>query len=171
MTGTLPPVWLLDVDGVINGHPHHAGWGDPPKRVSPGPVYYEPRLIDRIRAIHAAGMAEVRWCTTWCDFRIPLAKLEQALDVEFERAFTVRPMSKTWAELKTEAAVAVLEGGRRLVWTDDDEADVASGFYPVLGEAVADGRALLIAPDSNRGLQPEHLELIEEFASDVEVVA
>jgi len=168
---TDPPIWLLDVDGVINGHPQHAGWGDPPKRASPGPVYYEPRLIDRIRDIHARGIAEVRWCTTWCDYHLPLGRLEKVLGVSFERAFTDRPMSKTWAELKAEAAVAVLDGGRRLVWTDDDEADVAPRFYPVLDEAVRDGRALLIAPDSNRGLQPIHLILIEAFAADLEAAA
>lgn len=160
------PVWLLDVDGVINAN--KPGWGAAPRRISCAgfTIRWAPALLDRIRQIHRSGLAEIRWSTTWCGFPDQLAELSRALRVDLPQAFTDRPMSKTWAEVKAEAAVAVLAEGRRLVWTDDDEATVAPDFYPELVPAVAGGRALLIAPRSNRGLQPADMDAIEAFATD-----
>ena len=162
-----PPVWLLDVDGVLNAN--RPGWGAAPRRVfcAGYKIRWAPALIDRIRDIHRAGLAEIRWSTTWNQNLFELTNLTRHLRMpDLERAFTDRPMSKTWAELKAEAAVAVLESGRRLVWTDDTEAGVAPDFYPALAAAQADGRALLIAPRENKGLQSEHLDLIDVFCKE-----
>src|SRR5262249_22069995 len=64
------PVWLLDVDGVINaGSP---GWGGAPRTgnaYSSGMEFrirWAPPLVARIRALHDRGAAEIRWCSTWC---------------------------------------------------------------------------------------------------------
>ncbi len=160
-----PPVLLLDIDGVLNVHPHRGGWGGPLTRTQPGPVYYEPRLIERLRALHRNRAVEVRWSTTWCGYEPLLAKLEQVFDVRFERAFTDRPMSHTWAELKAEAAVAVLEAGRRLIWVDDSEVSAGRRLYPVIAAGELAGRALLIEPESERGLQPADLAAAEAFAT------
>jgi len=159
------PVWLLDVDGVINGHPRFAGWGRPPVKTSPGPVYYEPQLIDRIRALHQSGTVEVRWSTTWCGYPVQLKQLGEVLGLDLASAFGDRPMSKTWADLKVDAALAVLAEGRRLIWTDDSEVDAGRRLFPEIAAAEAEGRALLIEPVSQRGLQPEHVDQIEEFAA------
>lgn len=159
-----PPVWLLDIDGVINGSPREAGWGGPPSKVKAGfPVYYEPRLIDRIRAVHMSGRAEVRWCTTWCGWPDQLKHLGALLDLDLSSAFGDRPASKTWADLKVEAALDVLREGRRLIWTDDSEVSAACDLFPLLARAEFEGRALLIEPVSERGLRPEHLDSIEAF--------
>ncbi|GGL41836.1 hypothetical protein GCM10014719_48880 [Planomonospora parontospora subsp. antibiotica] len=62
------PVWLLDVDGVINVA--RPGWGDAPRSgtaYSGGGAYrmrWAPALIDRIRALHRAGGVEIRWCSS-----------------------------------------------------------------------------------------------------------
>ncbi len=54
----LIPGLMLDVDGVINGHPRLCGWDGPPRRIKAGfPVHYEPQAIDRLRRIHTSG----RW--------------------------------------------------------------------------------------------------------------
>ena len=161
-----PPVWLLDIDGVINAN--RPGWGEAPRRIRCAGfvIRWAPKLLDRIRELHRTGEHEIRWASTWCGFPEQLDELSRHLGVQFERAFTDRPMSKTWAEMKADAALAVLAEGRRLIWTDDDEVPVAPGFYPAIAEAAADGRALLIAPKSNRGLQPADLDLIAQFAFD-----
>lgn len=158
-----PPIWLLDIDGVINAN--KPGWGEAPRRIRCNGfvIRWAPKLIDRIRELHRVGEHEIRWATTWCGFPEQLDELSRRLGVRFERAFTERPMSKTWAEMKAEAAVAVLAEGRRLIWTDDDEVPTAPQFYPAIGLAERDGRALLIAPRPNRGLQPEDLDRIAEF--------
>jgi hypothetical protein len=64
--------------------------------------------------------------------------------------------------LKHSAAEAVLADGRPLIWTDD-EALPAPG--PGRDRLLVDGRALLIAPRSHRGLQPEDLDEIEAFVA------
>ncbi|MEU8613723.1 hypothetical protein AB0C29_37640 [Actinoplanes sp. NPDC048791] len=161
------PVWLLDVDGVINTI--KPGWGAAPRKslVWSGAdntsyvLRWSPLLVDRIRALHTDGRVEVRWCTTWCPeaerleslWRLPV--LGRALDAD--------PMprgAQCWP-LKLAAAWEVLAEGRRLIWTDD-EALPPPG--PAREELTADGRALLIAPRANRGLQPADLHLIEKFA-------
>lgn len=163
-----PPVWLLDVDGVVNTT--RPGWGGPPRRslVWSGadntsyPMRWAPLLIDRIRALHVRGRVEVRWCTTWCPEADRLERLWGLPPLA--RALAADPMprgARCWP-LKQDAAWSVLAEGRRLIWTDD-EALPPPG--PDRDELTADGRALLIAPRAARGLQPDDLTLIEKFAA------
>lgn len=164
MTPAEPPVWLLDIDGVINAS--KPGWSAAPRKVSCAgfTIRWAPALIVRIRELSRAGLVEIRWSSTWCGYPDQLGDLSTRLGLEFPSAFTDRPPTKTWADLKVEAAIDVLGAGRRLVWTDDDEVGAARHLFPQLSEAEAQGRALLIAPRSNRGLQRNHLDLIEAFA-------
>ena len=162
------PVWLLDVDGVVNTI--RPGWGAAPRRslVWSGAdntsylLRWSPLLVDRIRALHTGGTVEVRWCTTWCPEAERLERLWR-LPV-LGRSLEADPMprgSGCWP-LKRYAARSVLAGeGRRLIWTDDDALPPPG---PERDELTADGRALLIAPRANRGLQPADLHLIEKFA-------
>ncbi|GAB7036280.1 MULTISPECIES: hypothetical protein [Catenuloplanes] len=159
------PVWLLDVDGVLNAA--RPGW-DAEARTGtayggghPYRLCWAPALINRIRALHHAGSVTLRWCSTWC------ADADQV-----ERLFGLPPLERAWTDpvdhgvapgVKLAAARAVLDRGHRLIWTDDD-AVPAGG--PVHDELVAAGRALLIAPTATRGPQPAHLDEIEAFASD-----
>ena len=162
------PVWLLDVDGVVNTT--DPGWGGPPGgslvwSAADHMSYllcWAPLLVDRIRALHAGGKVEVRWCTTWCP---EAERLEQLWQLpELARALTADPMPRgaECRPLKLEAAWSVLAEGRRLIWTDD-EALPPPG--PDRDELTADGRALLIEPRAARGLQPADLDLIESFAA------
>lgn len=164
-----PPVWLLDVDGVINTI--RPGWGTAPRKQHVWSatdrhsylMRWAPALIDRIRKLHEAGTVELRWCTTWCPDADALEKLW--LLPPLERALTEVPVPKGafgWP-LKAEAARAVLADGRRLVWTDDEAVPGSGALYD---ELTADGRALLIAPNPTRGLQPDHLDAIEAFLLD-----
>jgi hypothetical protein len=161
------PVWLLDVDGVINTI--RPGWRAAPRKslVWSGAdntsylLRWSPLLIDRIRAVHTDGRVEVRWCTTWCPEAERLESLWRL--PALVRALDADPMprgAQCWP-LKLAAAWEVLAEGRRLIWTDD-EALPPPG--PARDDLTADGRALLIAPRANRGLQPADLHLIEKFA-------
>ncbi len=161
------PVWLLDVDGVVNTT--RPGGGAPPRRslVWSGTdntsytMRWSPLLVDRIRSLHTGGRVEVRWCTTWCPEAERLERLWRL--PELARALDADPMprgAQCWP-LKLDAAWSVLAEGRRLIWTDD-EALPPPG--PERDELTADGRALLIAPRANRGLQSTDLHLIEKFA-------
>ncbi|SDS91424.1 HAD domain-containing protein [Actinoplanes derwentensis] len=158
------PVWLLDVDGVLNAT--RPGWSAAPRNGTaygdghPYRLRWAPALISRIRALHRAESVTVRWCSTWC------ADADQV-----ERLFALPPLERAWTgpidhreapAAKLAAAHAVLDQGRRLIWTDDDAVPTSG---PVYDELVATGRALLIAPRANRGLQPGHLDTIEAFVS------
>ncbi|WBB94103.1 hypothetical protein [Verrucosispora sp. WMMC514] len=166
MTTTLPPVWHLDVDGVINVS--RPGWGAAPRT---GYAYaagrgwkmrWAPALITRIRDLHKAGTVEVRWCTTWCAYADQLERL-WALP-PLVRAFTEDINGDAASLAKLAAARQVIAEGRRLIWTDDTE-------VPRWGEVhdeLVFGGALLIRPRGSIGLQPEHLDQIEAFAWDVE---
>lgn len=159
------PVWLLDVDGVINVA--HPGWGAAPRsgNAYSGATAYRmlwaPTLIKRIRTLHRGGTVEIRWCSTWC------AEAEQ-----IERLFTLPPLDRSWCHetsaaaapaAKLAAARAVLDQGRHLIWTDDTEVPTSG---PIYDELTRHHRALLLAPSPRRGLQPEHLDAIEAFAAE-----
>ncbi|MBB4919727.1 hypothetical protein [Streptosporangium saharense] len=164
------PVWLLDVDGVINVS--RPGWGDAPRSgiaYSDGEAYrmrWAPALINRVRALHQADIVEIRWCSTWC------ADADQV-----ERLFGLPYLTRAWSDhlsgtaaaaAKLAAARLVLARGRWLIWTDDVEVPTDG---PVHDELTEGGRALLIAPSPREGLRPEHMDTIEAFASAVNTAA
>jgi site-specific DNA recombinase len=153
------PVWLLDVDGVLNAT--RPGWGTAPRngRAWTGGIEYPIRwaaaLVDRITTMHRDGLVHIRWCSTWC---ADADQIERLLGLpRFERAWT-EPHTPDTAKLAE--ARAVLANGERLIWTDDTEAPAGGALYD---ELTRDGRALLIAPATSRGLQPAHLDTIERF--------
>jgi len=163
-----PPVWLLDVDGVINvarpawhAQPRHQHAWSPADQVS-YPMRWAPELIDRLRSLHADGKVELRWCTTWC---LDADVLEELWELpRLDRALDADPMPRgadCWP-LKLAAAQEVLAEGRRLIWTDDDALPKPG---PTRDELTAGGLALLLAPKPNRGLRPEDLDRIESFAA------
>lgn len=159
-------VWLLDVDGVLNAN--KPGWGAAPRKTNVAglTIRWAPALVTRIYNLNHAGTVDIRWCTTWCGYPDQLGTLGRLLHLDLASAFGDRPMSKTWADLKVEAALQVLAEGRPLIWTDDDEVDAGRLLFPELAAAEADGGALLISPRSNRGLQPEDLDRIEAFLKE-----
>lgn len=163
MTDT--PIWMLDVDGVLNGS--RAGWHRAPHKGTAGgfTIRWEPQLITRIWQLHDSGAVEVRWSSTWCGDEVGLAQLERLLGIELPRAFGRRPMSKTWGEMKADAAVGVLAEERRLIWTDDMEVGAGRRLYPEIAAGEEAGRALLIEPNATRGLRPEDMDRIEAFAA------
>ena len=157
------PIWLLDVDGVINTS--RPGWGAAPHHgtaIAASTAYtmrWAPALIERIRDLNATELVEVRWCTTWCAYADQLERLWRL--PALGRAFTDDINGTAASMAKLAAARQVLAEGRRLIWTDDTEVPLWGELHD---ELVATGRALLIRPRANVGLQPEHLDEIEAFA-------
>ena len=161
-----PAIWLLDVDGVLNAA--KPGWSAPPRTgtayagATPWRLRFAPALIERVRALHASKVVEVRWCSTWCAWAdqvehvFGMPRLERAISDAAAAA-----KGEVTREAKLAAALAVVRSGRRLVWTDD-EAIPEDG--PEREELEAAG-ALLIAPRARSGLQRGHLDQIEAFLS------
>lgn len=154
----IKPVWLLDVDGVINLFDGAAkAWPDVEHFTALGyRITWSPSMLQRIRAIHDSGLAEVRWLTTWEGlanehlsepFGLP------QLTVAGGRPF--RDDISTWWKLPH--AQAAYETGVHIIWTDDD-INFASDAKKWL-EEVGPDRMTAISPHG--GLLPEHLDLIE----------
>lgn len=157
------PVWLLDVDGVINVDSPQ--WGQKlatGRATALGHAYglrWAPKLIDAIRDIHTSGLAEVTWCTTWCAWA---DQLETLWDLpKFNRAFTDEDSRYTRTRrLKMKSALGVIKVGRPLIWTDDD-AFMLHGLR--FDELTRDRRSLLIKPYPTTGLKPRHIDDIRKF--------
>lgn len=168
------PVWLLDIDGVINAlstTPVPGPW-TPDQWVQrlvraeiPGtgpmllPIFAAEPVLAFIRDVVRRGAAEVIWHSTWRSAAVtdlaPVLGLP-AIPVSVAPEWTHRDPAVWW---KLPAARRVVESGRRLVWTDDDIA--------VLGDQVAELRGrpdtLLIGPDRRAGLTAHDLERIAAF--------
>jgi hypothetical protein len=153
------PVWLLDVDGVVNAfdprwerEPLHQDVVDEHGRTFL--ICWAPELLERIRALIDAEAVEVRWASTWCGWT---EGLERAFGLPaLPSAFAV-PDGRYVGDVKLAAVRAVLAEGRRLIWTDDMETPEVG---PLFDELTADGRAF---PSAVQGLCPEDMDAIEAF--------
>jgi hypothetical protein len=161
------PVWLLDVDGVINMiGSKQSRWPGPMRRadVCGYPIRWSPALVDAVNTVHRSGMCEVRWATTWIEGGA-VDRLAETLGFDyFETAYTRFP-HEVHDEAKMRAAVRVLAVGRRLVWTDDEVVPLtAADRVALLGPD--DGRWLTIRPGQSRGLGPKDLAVVASFLGD-----
>src|SRR5262245_14536015 len=108
----MKPVWLLDIDGVINALDHPG----PPTRAWPAfcwrcveaesahqirwPIVAAQPVLDFIALVHTGGLADIRWHTSWQGFAnnvsrelgLPEFPLQSA--PEFDE-----PLSFTWWKL------------------------------------------------------------------------
>jgi hypothetical protein len=174
LTRDCRPVWLLDVDGVLNAA--RPGWDEDPDQ---GQAYVDgvayllrwaPGLTRRVTALSTAGAVEVRWATTWVDHILQVERLLRlpALSTAFCGLKSAAPVDP--AQLKLQAALDVVEvEGRPLIWTDDD---AIPGMGPFL-ERIHDAGlpVLLLAPHTRHGLQPEDLDRIDDFVAGLTALA
>lgn len=119
------PIWLLDVDGVLNAVCHPSR---PPRTwdswrsgtaIAAGErfvITFAPELMTGIRDLHESGMVEIRWLTTWGhDANRSLRHLLELPEfpVAGEPAY-----AEAWWKLP--CAVRAAQDERPLIWTDDD---------------------------------------------------
>lgn len=171
-------IWLLDLDGVVNCT--KPKWSETPRRVhvttlpefthiaQTWRIRWSPTLLLRILAINALPHVEVQWCSTWCQLDangVPeIRRVERALRLpEMPCAFTHSAVNQTrMHSFKRMAALAVLEAGHRLIWTDDEV--VPEDGDPFLDQLYEmDGEMLLIKPKWRDGLTRENMDQIEEW--------
>lgn len=173
------PVWLLDVDGVLNALATHLPttawtaedwvqrvvWADVPDRgLATLPVLAARPVLEFIDRVYETALAEIRWHSTWRTAAI--TALAPALGLP------PIPMSVSpeWAAeqpvwWKIPAARRVAASGRRLVWTDDQlelyRADPRNAAQLETLENSAG--TLLLSVDPETGLTPDDLETISRF--------
>lgn len=177
----MKPVWLLDIDDVIN-----AGIGRNdrfPVNIWPSRDWIDTKalssrtfrivaarpVLNFIRKVHEAGRVEIRWHTTW---QHNARNVATALDLphfpvqdapEFARVAEELRHDRWW---KLPAAWRVVrDEGRSLIWTDDHLTCLRPHQVTSLSAA---GDVLLIAPDPGCGLTKGDLEDIELFLKKTE---
>lgn len=167
----MTPVWLLDVDGVLNAISRKGDqrvWPDWETGVAHGggadwPILWSPAVALFVREVAMSGAAEVRWHTTWqheavaIERLLGLPQLEVAAAPEYlDRSFTARAIREEkppWWKLPAAERV-LLEEKRPLIWTDDDISGQLRNYVRA--------GATLISPNEHIGLSPANLRTIEE---------
>ncbi|MBF9129500.1 hypothetical protein I0C86_11055 [Plantactinospora sp. S1510] len=174
-----PPVWLLDIDGVLNAvtkTPDPNVWpldrwsrGEASDGETEWPILFARPVADFLRQVHEEGRAEIRWHTTWQQEAGAVGKL---LDLP---AFPVQPSPEWAVQLRGEteewwkigAALRVAEAeGRSLVWTDDD-AGSRHLRRRVRARLTSVVPCLIVVPSPRAGLTPKHLRKIDAFLTRV----
>lgn len=176
----MKPVFLLDIDGVLNAatkKPDRSVWpvdawirGHAHDGRHRWPILGARPVADFIREVHEQGRAEIRWHTTWQDMAKYVGDLLKLPDFPVAEApeWAVHLRAETEEWWKIGAALRVVEDERRpLVWTDDDLRGTFNLDQPTRDRIASAGPALLLGPNDTTGLTPKHLRMIDEFLTDV----
>lgn len=163
------PLWLLDVDGVLNAVCGSLPPGYVRDRINGYTITWSPAIIERIAALHNAGRVEVAWLTTWCEDADALL----AEPLGLPRGLTCmgsadhKAIHDTWWKSVTAKRVS---HGRALIWTDDD-LDYAERQGEVDWLRERTGPTFALSPDPRTGLTAADLDRIEGFVQRLYAMA
>ncbi len=168
------PVWLLDIDGVINAvarEPVPGSWPAdqwvrvlvpaqlPELGAMVFPILAARPVLEFVSETVRTRTAQVYWHSTWREAAVTdLAPVLGLPDIPVSDApeWDDRPQDLWW---KLPAARRVVGSGRRLVWTDDDIAEFPSDVEDLRRRQ----DTLLISPPRSIGLGPTDLRRITTF--------
>lgn len=166
----MKPIWLLDIDGVVNSVtalPRTDVWSDwiqvavSDDRRS-WPIQTAVAVRDFIAKVHADGLAEIRWHTTWQD-RAPRVGAALGLpEFPVQASEEYDPWRYRYSEWKPPAVFRVAATGVPVLWTDDDLSHITTAEQRT---SLTKMGCHLIQPDSWLGLQPDDLGRITAFLS------
>ena len=164
------PLWLLDVDGVLNAvhdKPDRSVWpadqwmsfdAEDTRDGLSWPMLIARPVVDFLTDIHRRGLAEIRWHTTWqreawaIADHVGLPRFEVQDAPEFDSC-------EGWWKLPA-AHREIYDSGRTVVWTDDD---LAFDLSPQERRELGRRGAKLVIPQQRLGLIKRHLREIGEF--------
>lgn len=163
------PLWLLDIDGVINAYAFKAYTSK--KNLYPDLTKYSvpnanrtiytfwtsPTLMRQITELHDSGLVEIAWLTTWTyDANAIVAPILGLPEFPVVADSGGRFSDYYW---KTRTAVEALTQHRPIIWTDDD-AITSEARYDYEASDVPN---LMIEPKPNQGITPASMDAIIEF--------
>jgi hypothetical protein len=169
------PVWLLDLDGVVNAasraFPTHAWpketWQAIEAEDEEGitwPIKAARPVIDFLTEVHGEGRAEIRWHSTWQRYAVRVGRQLGLPDFGVQEAPEYQAFgAEDWWKLPAARRV-LAEEGRDLLWTDDDADLYLQGDQRA--ELASLGGLLIVCPDSRTGLCKKHLRRIARFLGD-----
>lgn len=172
-TAATEPIWLLDVDGVLNAVTADVPDGYKQTRSDRWGIVYHPAVIERIAELHRGGVVEVRWLTTWCERAAEILAPDLSLPyfkVEGADLHAVTPEPNGWWKSAAAQRVSEAEPHRALIWTDDDLEDAeANGEVDWLRDRTAG--TLALSCNWRTGLTSANLDRIEKFCERQAVLA
>lgn len=162
------PIWLLDIDGVINAGnrtaPTHLGynWLEFKQRDSTTNRHYQlfiaKEVVDFIDEM--SEFFTIVWCTTWQADALIIAKrigLKEFAWIDMN-AQKVNQLPYHWKR----NAYELLSQHHRVLWTDDQIRD----FYNFPAKVPLKPGCCLVQPYIYEGLAPKHLEKIRKFKDE-----
>lgn len=168
------PIWLLDIDGVINADPFKVPthvWPEDQwmirmvedSRGKAWKITAAQPVLDFINRVHNHKWAEVVWLTTWqrgannVSDALGIPRLP-VIENPMERS--TRYAGRDWWKLAE--FFKQLSLGRPIVWTDDDISTEILGLTRS-GSEVGGPQSFLVSPKGSEGLGPWHLKKIAKF--------
>lgn len=159
------PIWLLDIDGVINAVMDPAKIPDDHTRLVTDrySIVYRQVVVDRIALLHKWGRVEVRWLTTWLDSAPELGDRIGLPRFAVEgRGDWLREEPGSWWKSVTAQRISEANPDSPLIWTDDDlEGAADRGEVEWLADRTAP--TLALSPNWRTGLSDAFLDRIEAF--------
>jgi hypothetical protein len=185
------PLWLLDVDGVLNAvakRPDRGVWRDwkHGKATADGvewPIWFSPTVTGTVARLHETGVVEVRWLTTWGaqangELRELMGLPELAVAGEpphlaedhgadsHGEAVAIEKADDGkvgWWKLEAVQRILADEPERPVIWTDDDLGGERDAVTWVERNVA---QRLLLSPRPNTGLTPRQLRAIRSYCGD-----
>lgn len=167
------PIWLLDVDGVLN-----AVSADPDRNIWPDfkrvdvwggnrswRIWFSPTVIDFINGVIETDTVDVMWLTTWGGHANQ--DLREQLGLPFlPLAGDQGYPTDGWWKLPIARQIyrEARRVGRPVIWTDDDipyDAAATNWLQSVLQKEP--DSILAVGPRTSDALTPRHLRKIREF--------
>jgi hypothetical protein len=186
------PLWLLDVDGVLNAvakRPDRGVWRDwrHGRATADGvewPIWFSPTVTGTVARLHESGVVEVRWLTTWGvhangELRelLGVPELEVAGEpphvtgdhgAESHGQAVAREepddAKVSWWKLEAVQRTLIDEPERPVIWTDDDLGSERDAVAWVERHVP---RRLLLSPRPDVGLTPRQLRAIRSYCGDL----
>jgi hypothetical protein len=184
------PLWLLDVDGVLNAvakRPDRGVWRDWRRGSASAdgvtwPIWFSPTVTGTVARLHESGVVEVRWLTTWGAqangelrtlFGLPELAVagepphvagDHGADSHGEAvALEANGGRASWWKLDAVRRIVGDEPERPVIWTDDDLGGERDAVTWVERNVP---RRLLVSPRPDVGLTPRQLRAIRSYCGD-----
>lgn len=170
------PHLLLDIDGVLIPFPAagHQGPASHDRHLvvpaghnpaDPVPIWLNPHHGPLINDLIATGLLHPAWCTSWrydantlIGPKIKIPPLD-VIDLPHLDITTSHPNGYLWKR----DHVSLWADNAPLAWIDDDFTDLDHQW--ATNRTTSGAATLLIQPDPNIGLLPEHLDQVRAWAA------
>lgn len=168
------PIFLLDVDGVINCFPARIPRRDRPApdalhtfEADGFPINVRLTVVSWLQELAQSGRVDIRWLTTWGHNAnhslVPHLGLPE-LQVQAEERDWPNLHKSRWWKLEAVKQLAAEQPDRPVIWVDDEISHWRTAIEFIGHRHEKDISLLLgLSPDEDRGLSDLHMELIDRF--------